>query len=154
MDPLSIAGHISGLLTLADGIVRFCYLYGTALWDDKKEAQAITNEVGHISALLHALQPFIHNSQSRFGQGLGDEDDNTHYEKFALCGELSSCAETLKEISAPLIKDFLVKENVCKSAAKVLQWPYKRIPLPLQALLDRLSRHSARLSVAFSAFSR
>lgn len=87
MDPLSIAGSIAGLVTLADAVFRSLSRYRKAVKGSSKEAGDLMEEVKKTSLLLHSLALLAADLESSAGAD-GHSESHLKMQYFHECREL------------------------------------------------------------------
>jgi hypothetical protein len=155
MDPVSAAASLTGLITVANQLLRYCYAYTCAAVKYQREVQAITTEITQLSGILHAIQSIIvdipegHNLDPE-----GSRTDDAHLRNtiqlFRMEETLVACEQTLIEITNQLGKLSPRSTNFWKTTKKKLLWPLKRPSLAI--LFDRLERHKTTFILVLSAY--
>lgn len=154
MDPLSFAASLSGLVTIANQLLRYCYTYASTAVKYQREVQGITTEITQISGILHAIQsiivdiPEVPNPDS-----VGVRIEGTHLRstlQIFRMEEIVSCEQTLLEITSQLGKLSPRSPTFWKITKKKILWPLKRPSLAM--LLDRLERHKTTFILVLSAY--
>lgn len=137
-DPLSVAGSIAGLLTIADVVSRKLYQYVKTVKNAEKEVLAFKAEVAALTGVLHNLHLIAEEL----------EDDSTFDNVFQV-DHVASCSATLEQIDSLLSKLEFPKGRKLHSALQKLGWPFKTAET--QELTNEVRRHRETLSLALSA---
>ncbi|KAH7160715.1 hypothetical protein EDB81DRAFT_713509 [Dactylonectria macrodidyma] len=139
-DPLSLAGSIAGLMSLADVVFRAVFKYVRAVKDSKSDIEALSTEINFLGAdlrHLYALASELEAEKDTFGPTLR-------------IYHLGQCDKTLMKIKQRLTKasDSFSRSNIA-SVTRQLKWPFSSSET--KELLDDLSRHKQAIHVALSA---
>ncbi|KAI0104284.1 hypothetical protein GGR51DRAFT_229878 [Nemania sp. FL0031] len=135
MDPLSVAGTIAGLVTLADALFRAAYKYYKAASEASHEIEELVNRLQSLAGILHSLKI------------LADalEQDSTH--TTIQMSHILNATKLLREI-----KERLDKAQSKKSGAKFdtiqqsLKWPFTKTKT--KELSEKLSQQQDIISLA------
>jgi hypothetical protein len=153
MDPLSITVSVTTLLSLAGSLVSFGYIYGSTIRDAQKEVRAITEEATQLSGLLHSIQSILDDAAPSNESFLVQSQPPHALPKLrpsVLSGDdMRACEQTLREIAMFMSKASPEGGKFWKNTVNRLQWPIKKDSL--QALLVRLERNKATVSLSLSA---
>ncbi|KAH7361209.1 hypothetical protein BKA66DRAFT_536672 [Pyrenochaeta sp. MPI-SDFR-AT-0127] len=137
-DPLSVAGSIAGLLSIADVVFRKLYKYVKTVKKAEKEVLSFKTEVATLTGVLHNLHIIAEEL----------EDDST-FDNVLQIDHVASCSITLERIDALLSEMEFPKDRKFQSALQKLKWPFKTSET--QEISDEVRRHRETLSLALSA---
>ncbi|CAO2651335.1 Nn.00g096320.m01.CDS01 [Neocucurbitaria sp. VM-36] len=137
-DPLSVAGSIAGLLSIADVVFRKVYHYVKTVKNAEKEILSLKSEVAALTGVLHNLHLVAEEL----------EDDST-ISNATKIDYVASCSATLKRIEGLLSKIQFSKDERYQNAIQRLKWPIKTTEIV--ELGDEVRRHRETLSLALSA---
>ncbi|KAL5324553.1 hypothetical protein ACEPPN_009099 [Leptodophora sp. 'Broadleaf-Isolate-01'] len=139
-DPLSIAGSIAGLISIADVVIRKGYKYIAAVRDSDKAVSSLISEVNSLSGTLHSLR--------NVAEGL--EGGSVRFSPATRIHHIESCFQTLKKIMAALHTFESSKgKGVIQRAAQRLKWPLSNPET--KGLMTEVTRHRETLSLALNA---
>ncbi|KAI9731302.1 MAG: hypothetical protein M1834_005205 [Cirrosporium novae-zelandiae] len=135
MDPLSLAGTIPGLISLAAEVLAKCYSFGCTVANASKEMQKLGNEIASLSGVLLGLQSLV------------ASDTITPDRQKAIIISITGCGEALQELHQKLglAKDPSKKIGVITKLA----WPLKQTAT--LELANRLERQKNTLEIAMVA---
>ncbi|KAF1851654.1 ankyrin, partial [Cucurbitaria berberidis CBS 394.84] len=139
-DPLSVAGSIAGLLSIADIVFRKLYQYVKTAKKAEIEVQKLKNEVATLTGVLHNLHLVVEEL----------EDDST-IDNAIKVDHVASCSATLKRIDSVLSSIQFPKDQKIQNAIQRLKWPFKATET--KEIGDEVRRHRETLSLALSADS-
>jgi uncharacterized protein YoxC len=133
---LGVASSVSGLMTIADSIVRKGFKFIKDVKDAEKSVEKLVEEVNNLSGVLHSLNNVV----ERLEEDRHNVDPSTqiHY--------IESCYKTLMKIQGHF--DEAVPATPMSKGAK-LQWPLKKSHT--QELLVEIDRHKATMNLAMTA---
>ncbi|CAI6084048.1 unnamed protein product [Clonostachys chloroleuca] len=119
MDPLSIAGSVAGLVSLADVVFRTAAKYRKEVKGSQKEVGDLLNEVKNMSLLLHNLSLIAYDLESSTvpGQARGPNLKLEH---------LNDCRNLLRRLESGLTgqkEDFELPSRLDRLQAR-LKWPF------------------------------
>lgn len=141
-DPLSIAGSVVGIISLADVTFKYVYKYVRAAKNAESEIKALADEIDGLASLLRHLEALASDLEDE-----GDKFDpalRTHY--------LSHCEMTLQQIEKRVKKaadSFALSKR--QGFARQLKWPYSASET--KGLLAELSRHKVTITAALATDS-
>jgi NTP pyrophosphatase (non-canonical NTP hydrolase) len=140
-DPLSVAGSIAGLVSLADTVFRMSFKYYKAVKGAKGELEELISEMRNLAGILHCL--------SLLALSLEDEQ----FDPTLKMHHINSCRHTLMQIDKRLSK----AKNDFESPSKLdvvqrrIKWLFSTAET--KELLEEITRHKETVSLALSADS-
>ncbi|CAN9159410.1 unnamed protein product [Alternaria alternata] len=142
MDPLSIAGSVSGLVALGELILRRLYRYACHVKNAEKEATELRDEVIALNGVLSSLRVIAQEIQ---------EDQSVSYA--INLDYVNSCHATLLELLQKLDTIGLCHKdpNKVRHLTRKIMWPMKTTKF--QDFIETIRRHRNNLSFALSADS-
>lgn len=139
-DPLSIAGSIAGLITIADVVIRNGYKYISAVRDADKAVVSLIGEINSLVGVPHSLR--------NVAEGL--EGDEVPFIATTQVHHIKSCFQTLKKIQALLDRFELSKsKDLVHRSVQRLNWPLTRSDT--KSLAVEVARHRETLVLALNA---
>ena len=139
-DPLSIAGSIAGLITIADVVIRNGYKYISAVRDADKAVVSLIGEINSLVGVPHSLR--------NVAEGL--EGDEVPFIATTQVHHIKSCFQTLKKIQALLDRFELSKsKDLVHRTLQRLNWPLTRSDT--KSLAVEVARHRETLVLALNA---
>ncbi|KAI1362921.1 hypothetical protein F5Y08DRAFT_256521 [Xylaria arbuscula] len=140
MDPLSVAGSIAGLITLADAVFRGVYKYYQTASDASKEIKELAKQLQSFAGVLHSL-----------GLLASTLDQNSTHSTFQM-GHVSDATKLLGEIQARLNKS-ISKTNGSRidNVQQSLKWPFTKTRT--KELADNLVQQQQIMGLALQADS-
>ncbi|KAG9185957.1 hypothetical protein G6011_02513 [Alternaria panax] len=140
MDPLSIAGSVSGLISLSDAVYRRLYHYVKDVRNAEKEVKDLKDEVGALSGVLHNLDLIAQDLENRSlrSHSIGQAP-----------GHIKTCISTLKKLLEKLNKVIVLDKGKFRAAMDKLKWPFKAGEL--KQFIEDIRGHRDNLSFALSA---
>ncbi|KAK7429775.1 hypothetical protein QQZ08_003620 [Neonectria magnoliae] len=139
-DPLSIAGSIAGLISLADLVFRAVFKYTRAVRDAKTNIDALANEINYLGTDLRHLYALVSEL----------ETERNTFEPTLRMHHLSHCDNTLSNIKKRVDKaSASFARSKVISVTRQLKWPFSTSET--KGLLDDLSRHKQSINAALSA---
>ncbi|KAI0445184.1 hypothetical protein F4803DRAFT_193342 [Xylaria telfairii] len=140
MDPLSVAGSIAGLVTLADALFRGVYKYYKTASDASEEIKELGNRLQSLAGTLHSL--------GILADAL--EQDGTHPTiRMTL---ISDAVKLLGEIQARLDKSKLkMSSSKLGMIQQSLKWPFTKTGT--KELTEKLAQQQDAMSLALHADS-
>ncbi|KAK7424514.1 hypothetical protein QQX98_000479 [Neonectria punicea] len=139
-DPLSIAGSVAGLISLADAVFRAVFKYTRAVKGAKSNVEALANEINYLGVdlrYLYALVSELEAEKNTFEPTLRIHH-LSHYDN-----TLNNIKKRVDQASASFSRSKIV------SATRQLKWPFSASET--KGLLDDLSRHKQSINAALSA---
>jgi hypothetical protein len=133
MDGLSVAANVAGLISLANELIQFGYMYGSSALGYQQEVQAVTSEITQLSGILNAIQPIIQRCH-----------DNPVLRK----EDVDSCKETLLEIEQVLASASPEAGRLWRTGRRLI-WPLKQ--RTLKTLLEIVVKHKATFILGLAA---
>lgn len=142
-DPLSIAGSIAGLISLADIVFRLVFKYAKSAANAKEEVKNIADEIQTIAGVLQSLRLLA--SVLEAEEHSFDPTIRAHH-----LGGLSSTLSRLQQRAEKAHEKF---ENGSKTQQRLqqLKWPFSTGES--KELLEDILRHKTTISLALSADS-
>lgn len=162
MDPLSIAGSIAGLVTLADAVYRGIAKYRKAVKNSDRDAKELMDEVKNTSLLLHSLSLLASDLEASDLEASADEpaaDEPAAARGNALRGavfqmqHLHHCQKLLRGLQ----KDLPQAAHGISSTSSVrrlqarLKWPFSSTQI--KDAIEELRRHQQLFTTALAADS-
>ncbi|KAI0509026.1 hypothetical protein F5B22DRAFT_638390 [Xylaria bambusicola] len=140
MDPLSVAGSIAGLVTLADAVFRGVYKYYKTVSDASKEIQNLASQLQSFAGILHSLVLLAGALEQH---GTHTTLQMTH---------ISDATTLLGEIQGRLNKS-MSKNNSTKlsNIQRSLKWPFTKTHT--KELSNALAQQQQIISLALEADS-
>lgn len=138
MDPLSVAGSVSGLISLADVVFRTLYHYVREVNNAEQEVLDLKNEVAALNGVLHNLHLIAQDLEANSVQHYSFRPDH-----------INACLETLYKLNGNMNEIGLFHKGTMRTAIKKLAWPFKA-PNTKQIIQD-IRQHRNSLSFALSA---
>ena len=142
-DPLSVAGSIAGLISLADSVFRLVFKYARSAVNAKEDVKNLADEIQVLAGVLQSLR-FLASGLEAEGHSF-DPTLRTHH-----LGTLSSILSRLQQRAEKSHTKF---ENGSKTQQRLqqLKWPFSTGET--KELLEDLHRHKSTISLALSADS-
>ncbi|KAH6711656.1 hypothetical protein BKA61DRAFT_522547, partial [Leptodontidium sp. MPI-SDFR-AT-0119] len=139
-DPLSIAGSIAGLITIADVVIRNGYKYIAAVKGADKAVVSLVQETNSLVGVLHSLR--------NVAEGL--EGGNVPFLATTQVHHIESCFRTLKKIQTLLDKFEISKsKDLIHRSVQHLKWPLAETQT--KSLASEVSGHRETLALALNA---
>ncbi|KAH9209438.1 hypothetical protein DL95DRAFT_372197, partial [Leptodontidium sp. 2 PMI_412] len=139
-DPLSIAGSIAGLITIADVVIRNGYKYIAAVKGADKAVVSLVQETNSLVGVLHSLR--------NVAEGL--EGGNVPFLATTQVHHIESCFRTLKKIQTLLDKFEISKsKDLIHRSVQHLKWPLAESQT--KSLASEVSGHRETLALALNA---
>ncbi|KAJ3577762.1 hypothetical protein NPX13_g2797 [Xylaria arbuscula] len=140
MDPLSVAGSIAGLITLADAVFRGVYKYYQTASDASKEIKELAKQLQSFAGVLHSL-----------GLLASTLDQNSTHSTFQM-GHVSDATKLLGEVQARL-NNSISKTNGSRidNVQQSLKWPFTKTRT--KELADNLVQQQQIMGLALQADS-
>ncbi|KAJ8116317.1 hypothetical protein OPT61_g2235 [Boeremia exigua] len=137
-DPLSVAGSITGLISIGDAVFRRLFHYVKSVKNAEKEVVGIKEEVSALTGVLHSLAIVA------LDLGADDRFDNTvRFE------HVNSCLATLYRIQNTIPVFDITKSHSLRNTLNRLKWPLKSSET--KEMGEEVRRHRDTLSLALSA---
>ncbi|KAM0436823.1 hypothetical protein ACHAPT_002535 [Fusarium lateritium] len=139
-DPLSIAGSIAGLMSLADTVFRYVFKYARSAVGAKKEVESLSVEINALAGVLRTLQALA-----------SELEAETSFEPTLRMQHLSHCKQTLETIRNRVKKaaDDFDNKSKWEGITRRLKWPFS--VSETKDLLADVSRYKETLILATSA---
>jgi hypothetical protein len=137
MDPLSVAGSISGLISLSDTIFRKLYHYVKDVKSAEKEVKTLKNEVAALSGVLHNLQLIAQDLETSELQNNSIRLDH-----------IDACLNTLYKLKDNIEKAGIFDKGKIRSTVHKLSWPFKAVDT--KKFVDDIRGHRDHLNFALS----
>ena len=137
-DPLSVAGSIAGLLSIADVVFRRLYHYVKTVRKAEKEILGFKNEIAALTGVLHNLHTIAQ-----------ELEDDSAFNNAIKIDHVTACSTTLTRIDNLLSNMQFAKDQNIKNALQKLKWPFKLTET--KELGDDVRRHRETLNLALSA---
>lgn len=139
-DPLSIAGSIAGLITIADVVIRNGYKYIAAVKGADKAVLSLVQETNSLVGVLHSLR--------NVAEGL--EGGNVPFLATTQVHHIESCFRTLKKIQTLLDKFEISKsKDLIHRSVQHFKWPLAESQT--KSLASEVSGHRETLALALNA---
>lgn len=142
-DPLSIAGTIGGLISLADTAFRLVFKYTRSAIGAKQEVEQLAREVQALAGVLQSLRLLASGLEAE--EGPFDPTIQAHH-----LGLLSSTLDRLQKRVEKADETFKTGSK-SKQRREQLKWPFSTGEN--KELLEDLVRHKTTISLALSADS-
>ncbi len=138
-DPLSIAGSIAGLVTMADVVFSRTFRYAKAVKGAAKDIEKLASDIRSLSGVLHGLSLVV----SELETTTTDPNLRLHH--------VNSCRATLIKIQTKLERNdpLVAKDRPVEAALRILKWPFSSSET--KELLADVGRHIAIIGIALSA---
>jgi hypothetical protein len=140
MDPLSVAGSVAGLVSLADTVFRKLFHYVKDVKNAEKDVQELKSEVAALSGVLHNLHVVAQDLEA---------DHVSQYSTRA--GHVNSCLATLYRLDENLTRIGLSDKGKLRNTIHKLSWPFKSVNI--KQFIEDIHRHRNHLNFALSADS-
>ena len=142
-DPLSIAGSIAGLISVADTVFRLVFKYGRSAANAKEEVKALADEIQALAGVLQSLR--------LLASGL--EAEGHSFDPTIRAHHLGSLSDILGRLQQRAEKAYEKFKNGSKTQQRLqqLKWPFSTGQT--KELLEDLVRHKTTISLALSADS-
>jgi hypothetical protein len=138
MDPLSVAGSVAGLISLADTVFRKLFRYVKDVKNAEKDAQDLKSEVAALSGVLHNLHVVA--------QDLEADQVSTYSTR---TGHVNSCLATLYKLDEILDKIGVSDRGKLRNTIHKLSWPFKSVNT--KQFIEDIRQHRNNLNLALSA---
>ncbi|KAL1648708.1 hypothetical protein SLS58_001882 [Diplodia intermedia] len=140
-DPLSIAGTIAGLCSIADLVFSRVYRYAKSVQNAKSEIGLLAKEIRTLSGTLHSLALLA----AELDDGAPEMDFRLHH--------INSCRQILLDIQRKVDKkDAIVSGESSASAVRLrLQWPFSSSET--KKMVKEITQHQQVLCTALSTDS-
>ena len=153
MEVVGVTASFAGLLSLTTVVIQSGYAYVQVARKWENEVRAITNEVIHLSGLLHTLRPLIDDlslwdNESKNNQHPQRPEGTKH--KILFANEIHACNSTLTEIKIILEKSTRQSGSVFGNVSRRLLWPLKKTDV--MPFLERLERHKAAFDLSLCVY--
>ncbi|KAL2066420.1 hypothetical protein VTL71DRAFT_2491 [Oculimacula yallundae] len=137
-DPLSIAGSVAGLVSIADAVFTRTYRYVRQVKNAETEIGELASGIRSLSGTLHGLALV-----------LSELERETNETNFRL-HHINSCRATLTAIETKLdCYDVTTSEKKLDRVIKRLRWPFSHTET--KELIADVERHKSTINVALSA---
>jgi hypothetical protein len=133
---IGVASSVSGLMTLADIVVRRGYKFIKDVREADETVRKIVDEVNNLSGVLHSLSNVVERLEEEDSRH--DPSTQIHY--------IESCYQTLAKLR-DLFDGAMPEAPLSKS--EKLRWPLKKSHT--KELLVEIERHKATMTLAMSA---
>jgi hypothetical protein len=140
MDPLSVAGSVAGLVSLADAVFRKLFHYVNDVKNAEKDVQRLKSEVAALSGVLHNLHVVAEDLEA---------DQVSQYSTRA--EYVNSCLATLYKLDESLKKIVFSDNGKRRNTINKLSWPFKSAHIT--QFIEDVRQHRNNLSFALSADS-
>jgi hypothetical protein len=140
MDPLSVAGSVAGLVSLADTVFRKLFHYVKDVKNAEKDVQELKSEVAALSGVLHNLHVVAQDLEA---------DQVSQYSTRA--DHVNSCLATLYRLDENLNKIGLSDKGKLRNTLHKLSWPFKSVNT--KQFIEEIRQHRNNLNFALSAHS-
>jgi hypothetical protein len=138
MDPLSVAGSVAGLISLADTVFRKLFRYVKDVKNAEKDAQDLKSEVAALSGVLHNLHVVA--------QDLEADQVSTYSTR---TGHVNSCLATLYKLDEILDKIGVSDRGKLRNTIHKLSWPFKSVNT--KQFIEDIRQHRNNINLALSA---
>lgn len=138
-DPLSVAGSVAGLVTMADVVFSRTFRYAKAVKGAAKDIEKLASEIRSLSGVLHGLSLVV-----------SELETDTIKPNLRL-HHVNSCCATLTKIQRKLERNdpLTAKDQPVEAALRSLKWPFSSSET--KELLAEVGRHNATIGMALSA---
>lgn len=133
---LGVASSVTGLMTIADVIVRKGFKFIKDVKDAEELVQRLVDEVNNLSGVLHSLNNVVERL----------EEDRSSFDPSTQIHYIESCYKTLTKIQRHF--DEAVPATPMSRGDK-LRWPLKKSHT--KELLVEIERHKTTMTLAMSA---
>jgi len=133
---LGVAASVSGLLTIADVVVRKGYKFIKNVKEAEESVTKLVEEVNNLSGALHSLNNIVERL----------EEDDTSFDPSTQIHFIESCYKTLTNIQGHF--DQAVPSTPLSKGDKI-RWPLKKSHI--KELLVEIERHKATMTLAMTA---
>ncbi|KAF2488662.1 hypothetical protein BU16DRAFT_224836 [Lophium mytilinum] len=142
-DPLSLAGSIAGLISVADTVFRLVFKYARSAIDAKEDVKTLADELQALAGVLQSLR--------LLASGL--EAEGTSFDPTVRAHHLGTLSSTLSRLQQRVEKAHTKFEKGSKTQQKLqqLKWPFSTGET--KQLLEDLVRHKSTISLALSVDS-
>jgi hypothetical protein len=140
MDPLSVAGSVAGLVSLADTVFRKLFHYVKDVKNAEKDVQELKSEVAALSGVLHNLHVVAQDLEA---------DQVSQYS--TRVDHVNSCLATLYRLDENLNKIGLSDKGKLRNTLHKLSWPFKSVNT--KQFIEEIRQHRNKLNFALSADS-
>jgi hypothetical protein len=138
MDPLSVAGSITGLISLSDTIFRKLYHYVKDVKSAEKEVQDLKNEVATLNGVLHNVHLIAQDLETSSLQDVSIRPDH-----------INSCLATLYQLDEKMNKAGIFDKGKIRATIHKLSWPFKSVNA--KKFIQDIRSHRNQLNFALSA---
>lgn len=138
--PLSVAGSIAGLVSIADSVFTRTYRYARGVKNAEKDIAELASGIRSLSGLLHGLALVIEELQK----------DTTSETNFRL-HHINACRATLTKVENKLEKldPATPRDSRTVTLSKRLKWPFSSSET--KELIVEVERHKTTINIALSA---
>ncbi|KAF2811526.1 ankyrin [Mytilinidion resinicola] len=142
-DPLSVAGSIAGLISVADTVFRLVFKYARSAINAKEEVKTLADEIQALAGVLQSLR--------LLASGL--EAEGTSFDPTIRAHHLGSLSSTLGRLQQRVEKAHtkFEKDSKAKKILQQVKWPFSTGET--KELLEDLIRHKTTISLALSVDS-
>jgi hypothetical protein len=140
MDPLSVAGSVAGLISLADVVFRSLFHYVKDVQNAEQDVQDLKNEVAMLNGVLHNLHLVAQDLEA--DQGLNYAVRLDH---------VKACLATLYKLDEKLKKIGIFDKGRLRDKLQKLAWPFKAVNT--KQFIEDIRQHRNNLGFALSADS-